>query len=284
MNRQIFDQTITDLEKVHPELLTGEGLSKLLWSCMGKSLSSKTKSNKFIEYKEVLFPAVYYGLLGLEADPLFLEFGQRFMADPKGWTLDAPEGVKQGAEYYHNLSTVFQKSGNDMSTAMADMFFYHSIRDNIQELQKNKGISCIKGKRLIELLNGSIEVHDFCDQLELVGNDAELMEQDARKIVNLFLSEMTQTNNYEYEDEEQKTVSIGEIFECCQTRIIEAGIYTECINWVKSSDGFGWVSNGVTEHDPVKDPTKITLHIETEDDTKSFHAIHVDKSRFPWNE
>ena len=85
-----------------------------------------------------------------------------------------------------------------------------------------------------------------------------------------------------HEDEEQ-TVSIGEIFECCQTRILEANIYIDCTNWVKASDGFGWVSNGVTDHDPVKDPTEITLYIETEDDTKSFRAVHVDKSRFPWN-
>ena len=45
---QLFERTIADLEKVHPELLTGEGLSKLLLSCMGRN--SKTRAESWIKY------------------------------------------------------------------------------------------------------------------------------------------------------------------------------------------------------------------------------------------
>lgn len=282
---QLFERTIADLEKVHPELLTGEGLSKLLLSCMGRN--SKTRVESWIKYKEVLFPGVYCGLIGLEADPIYMEMGQRFMADPKGWISDdAPDGVKEGAEWYQGLSSLFQGSkSSGMSQAMAEIFFYHTIRDNVQNLQKSKGISSIKGKKTIELLNGSVEVYDFCDQLELVGDDEILMAQDARKVVDLFLTQMIQSNNYEYfdvtDENNQKETTIGAIFDYCQRHILEANIYTDCIKWIASPNG-GWQSDGDTEHDPIKDPSTISLCLQTEDDSKSFEANHIDKSRFPW--
>jgi hypothetical protein len=155
---------------------------------------------------------------------------------------------------------------------------YHVIRDNIQELQRKNQISSIIGMKTVELLNGSCEIHDFCDQLDLLESDEEIQAQDAKKICYLLLEQVSTSGMYRcFRDTGSiEPIEFGEIYNATIDPQ-EASIYTETHQWEPCDQG-GWVSVGDSGHDPIKDPTEILFHVNSE----SFVLIHKDKTRSPW--
>ncbi|MBD2451840.1 hypothetical protein H6G76_32920 [Nostoc sp. FACHB-152] len=130
---------ISKLLQDNPALLTTEGLSALLEDC----ICLKYPSHHKFTYPSLLNRDIYLALAELgNGSTQDEEMIRRIMADPKGWCIDAPADVQQGAKFYERLGKMFDA---DFST---DLFVYHRVRDNIHQLQHKLGISGVSDRNV----------------------------------------------------------------------------------------------------------------------------------------
>ncbi|BAS59906.1 hypothetical protein NIES2135_20630 [Leptolyngbya boryana NIES-2135] len=272
-----FRWAIAKVEQVYPDLYTPKGLSELLSSAMFCGTSSGRKRVKIELLKD---EEIYYGLAGLDAGDFAKNFLRRFAADPKGWALDAPEEVQEGAGWYQKLGSFIKPEG------MASIMLYHQIRDHVQLLQQEKQISGIVGERETGLLGHYVTVVDFNDQLLQLPEDLSRIADSAKKVVQLFLDVMpAQQDRYALykdatgDDKTYEPVGLSEVLSLLNAAT-EASLYSECQNWRVMEEG-GWRSVSC-DRNPDLDPDEIRLTIDTENDSHRFIAESRDASRFPW--
>ncbi|WP_341530065.1 hypothetical protein WKK05_12635 [Nostoc sp. UHCC 0302] len=104
----------------NPSLFTTEGLSSLLHDCICLRYPERHK----FTYPSLLNQQVYLSLANLgNSSSEDEEIIRRILSDPKGWCIDAPADVQQGAKFYDSMGKMF---GPRFGT---DLFLYHSIRD-----------------------------------------------------------------------------------------------------------------------------------------------------------
>ena len=247
-----------------PNLLSPKGLSTLLADCRNRSLNPDKVKNKLI-----LNNAVYASLSSIFDRVPDREIMRRIMADPKGWTLNASEDVKKGAEYYDRLGQLFGTQD------LTDLFTYHVIRDNIQAIQKELSISGVIDHHV------SIRDHLFSykqeeGQLEILEFDHKILKMEVPKIVDFFLKILDIEPKYslfrENNDENLISCDKSEIFELLDYSF-KASIICESCEWEKCDDG--WRGKFISK----KDPDKIKLLLYPSNDDKGitcFVAVHPD--------
>lgn len=257
------------LLKDNPDLFSTEGLSTLLMDCVNRSTKPERVKNHLI-----LDDAVYDSLSSIFDGIQDKEIMRRIMSDPKGWTLDAPEEVKDGAEYYAKLGKII--SAKDLT----DMFTYHVIRDNIQSIQKELNISGII-ERHLSICDRILSFHISCSQLSLIETDRVILSQEIPKVVDFFLDVTKLDDQYELsiDDEEGNPHPCNDSKVCEIAGIaIDASVASESNEWTKVGNEM-W--NG--KHANRLHPDRITLYLGlTDDETEIIEANHIDKTRKPW--
>ncbi|AUB42010.1 hypothetical protein COO91_08108 [Nostoc flagelliforme CCNUN1] len=257
----------------NPNLFTTEGLSALLEDCIRLKYPERHK----FTYPSLLNQQVYLSLANIgNSSSEDEEIIRRILSDPKGWCIDAPADVQQGAKFYDSMGKMF---GPHFGT---DLFLYHTVRDNIQQLQKSLGIS---GVRM-----SSISVRDRLfsyptveDQLITLDEDRATLAQAVPEIIKYFVSLVQMRPAYRLflvDQEEQKTSVSVTAVENAASKAVIADISTESYN--SSLTGANcWRGKSVERLDP--DEIRLTLHLDwDENEFIFFEAQHPDLSRFPW--
>ncbi|MBE9036033.1 hypothetical protein [aff. Roholtiella sp. LEGE 12411] len=268
-NLPVFQLLLQD----NPNLFSTEGLSSLLQDCLRLRYP---KRHKFI-YPSLLDRQVYLALAGLgNGDAEDEEIVHRIMADPKGWCLDADDEVHEGAKFYDKMGKMF---GSNFG---ADLFIYHSIRDNIQELQQRLGISGVKTKN-ISVRDRLFSYPTVDDQLITLESDRIILKQAVPEIIKYFVSLVQMQPAYELslvsEDEQKIPTSVATV-EGYAPMTFSADIYAESCSWEKSGDNC-WQGKSTFRKDP--DKIRLFLHLDHNDqEFICFEAVHPDKNRFPW--
>ncbi|MCC5670928.1 hypothetical protein LC653_46115 [Nostoc sp. CHAB 5784] len=217
---EVFQLLLQD----NPDLFTTQGLSSLLHDCI---CLKYPKRHKFT-YPSLLNQQVYLSLANLgDGSNEDEEILRRILSDPKGWCLDAPAEVKEGAKFYDNMGKMF---GPSFGT---DLFLYRTVRDNIQQLQKNLGISGVR------VINISVRDRLFSyptveDQLITLDEDRLTLQQAVPEIINYFISLVQMQPAYKLflvDEKEQKNSASVTAVENAASKTVIAEVYTESYNW-----------------------------------------------------
>ncbi|MCC5633495.1 hypothetical protein LC613_39210 [Nostoc sphaeroides CHAB 2801] len=129
---------VLQLLQDNPNLFTTQGLSALLEDCICLKYPERHK----FTYPSLLNQQVYLSLANLgNGSSEDEEIVRRILSDPKGWCMDAPAEVNVGAKFYDMGKMFGPRFG-------IDLFLYHTVRDNIQELQKRLGISGVRTRNI----------------------------------------------------------------------------------------------------------------------------------------
>ncbi|MBG1262255.1 hypothetical protein F8S20_25795 [Nostoc sp. BAE] len=267
----------------NPNLFTTEGLSALLEDCI---CLKYPKRHKFT-YPSLLDQQVYLSLANLgNGSSEDEEIIRRILSDPKGWCLDAPAEVKEGAKFYDNMGKMF---GPGFGT---DLFLYHTVRDNIQQLQKRLGISGVRTRNIsVRVRPGRCRRHRLFsyptveDQLITLDEDRVTLQQAVPEIIKYFASLVQMQPAYKLflvDEKEQKTSVSVTTVENAASKTVIADIYTESYNWELTGANC-WRGKSVERLDP--DEIRLTLHLDwDENEFIFFEAQHPDMSRFPWTD
>ncbi|YAF98944.1 MAG: hypothetical protein AB3A66_28505 (plasmid) [Nodularia sp. CChRGM 3473] len=268
-NLPVFQLLLQD----NPSLFTTEGLSSLLQDCLSLRYP---KRHKFI-YPSLLNRQVYLELAGLRnGDAKDDEIINRIMTDPKGWCLDAPAEVHEGARFYDSMGKMF---GPNFGT---DLFLYHSIRDNIQDLQKNLGISGVS-QRNISIRDRLFSYPTVEDQLLTLESDHIILQKAVPEIIQFFVSLVQMPPAYSLflvnKDESNIHASISTV-ESYLPQTIRADIYAESTDWEPTNDNC-WRGKSAYRLEP--DKIRLYLHLGLEkNELIYFDAYHPGLERFSW--
>jgi hypothetical protein len=195
----------------------------------------------------------------------------RIMADPKGWALDAPQAIQDGAEFYSRLAKMFN------TNAMTGIFTYHSIRGNIQAIQRALNISGVVEKN-ISIRDRLFSYPEHYDQLDLLESDRRRLRNAAPKVVNFFLEVISIKPKFDLfiETDDDELIPVDTFN--APNELLAAEIYTDSYEWEKAAEGH-WTGRSVKK----LHPDKIKLNLQLGDDEWLYYvAEHPDKSRFPW--
>ncbi|MCC5664873.1 hypothetical protein LC653_13325 [Nostoc sp. CHAB 5784] len=262
----------------NPGLFTTEGLSSLLQDCIHLRYPERHK----FTYPSLLNQQVYLSLANLgNGSSEDEEIIRRILSDPKGWCIDAPADVQQGAKFYDNMGKMF---GPRFGT---DLFLYHSIRDNIQELQKSLGISGVRTRNIsVRVRPWRWRSHRLFsyptveDQLVTLESDRVTLQQAVPEVVNYFISLVQIQLAYRLflvDKKEQKTPASISAVENAASRAVIAEIYTESFDWELTGINC-WRGKSVERLDP--DKIRLTLHLDwDENEFIFFDAHHPDPKR-----
>ncbi|BDA71788.1 hypothetical protein all7033 [Calothrix sp. PCC 7716] len=261
-----FETAMKFIEVENPNIYTTTGLSRLLLDCR---MASSIKNADSFKHQSARDRRIRMMLAGIEPENINLEMLSRVMSDPSGWAIDADTDVQEGAKFYEGMSKIFN------ADKMVEMTLYHSIRDNIQELQKLKNISCIQ-EREIEIRGQKLEYQDREDQLTMLDSDYIILESNVSPIVSYYLQVTSGYNIFRTWDNDNETpVTINEVKLITSTAKY-AWVYPESIEW----------EGDVGHYVHKDDPDKITLSTYFEWDGACeergvyFVAYHPDRSRF----
>ncbi|MFW9257681.1 hypothetical protein [Nostoc sp. CALU 546] len=257
----------------NPNLFTTEGLSALLEDCIRLKYP---KRHKFT-YPSLLNQQVYLSLANLgDGSSEDEEILRRILSDPKGWCLDAPAEVKKGAKFYDNMGKMF---GPHFGT---DLFLYHTVRDNIQQLQKRLGISGVR-TRNISVRDRLFSYPTVEDQLITLDKDRVTLQQAVPEIIKYFASLVQMQPAYNLflvDEKEQKNSASVTAVENAASKTVIAEVYTESYNWELTGANC-WRGKSIERLDP--DKIRLALHLDwDENEFIFFEAQHPDLSRFPW--
>lgn len=256
----------------NPNLFTTEGLSALLEDCIRLKYP---KRHKFT-YPSLLNQQVYLSLANLgNGSSEDKEIIRRILSDPKGWCMDAPAEVKEGAKFY-DMGKMFAPGFG------TDLFLYHTVRDNIQQLQKRLGISGVR-TRNISVRDRLFSYPTVEDQLITLDEDRVTLQQAVPEIIKYFASLVQMQPAYKLflvDQEEQKIPTSVTTVENAASKTVIAEIYTESYNWELTGANC-WRGKSIERLDP--DEIRLTLHLDwDENEFIFFEAQHSDLSRFPW--
>ncbi|WP_414573798.1 hypothetical protein [Nostoc sp. CCY 9925] len=258
----------------NPNLFTTEGLSALLEDCIRLKYPERHK----FTYPSLLNQQVYLSLANLgNGSSEDEEIVRRILSDPKGWCMDAPAEVKEGAKFY-DMGKMF---GPRFGT---DLFIYHTVRDNIQELQKRLGISGVR-MRNISVRDRLFSFPTVEDQLITLDEDRLTLQQAVPEIIKYFVSLVQMQPAYKLflVDEKEQKISVSVIaVENAASKTVIAEVYTESYNWELTGANC-WRGKSVERLDP--DEIRLTLHLDwDENEFIFFDAHHPDPKRCPWLE
>jgi hypothetical protein len=256
----------------NPNLFTTEGLSALLEDCIRLKYPERHK----FTYPSLLNQQVYLSLANLgDVSNEDEEILRRILSDPKGWCLDAPAEVKEGAKFY-DMGKMF---GPRFGT---DLFLYHTVRDNIQQLQKSLGISGVR-MRNISVRDRLFSYPTVEDQLITLDEDRVTLQQAVPEIINYFISLVQMQPAYRLflvDEKEQKTSVSVTAVENAASKTVIAEVYTESYNWELAGANC-WRGKSVERLDP--DKIRLALHLDWDENEFIFvEAQHPDLRRFPW--
>lgn len=261
---------INKLLQDNANLFTTEGLSALLEDC----ICLKYPSHHKFTYPSLLNRDVYLALAELgNGSTQDEEMIRRIMADPKGWCIDAPADIQQGAKFYDRLDKMFDA---DFSK---DLFVYHCVRDNIQQIQQNLGISGVTQRHI------SIRDHLFSypapeDQLILLECDRVTLQNAVPGVIKYFLElvQMSPTYNLFFVDEnENKIPTTVALVEDAAASAVKAEIYSESYNW-KPTNTNCWEGKPAPQLHP--DEIHLILYLDWDENKfMFFDAHHPDISR-----
>ncbi|MBU7586871.1 MAG: hypothetical protein KAF91_29140 [Nostoc sp. TH1S01] len=274
----IFEALLQD----NAELFTTQGLSSLLEDCIWLGYP---KRRHIFTYPSLLDRSIYLALADLgNSNAEDEEIIRRILADPKGWCLDASETVQEGAQFYDSMGKMF---GTNFGT---NLFLYHRVRDNIQELQKRLGVSGVS-PRNISIRDRLFTYPAPEDQLMLLECDACGNVKDERatlqnavpEIVKYFLEivQMSPIYNLFFVDEDEKKIPTSvAIVEDAAARAVKAEIYSESYNW-KPTNTNCWEGKPAPQLHP--DEIHLILHLDWDENKfMFFDAHHPDINRWPW--
>jgi hypothetical protein len=205
---------------------------------------------------------------------------RRIAADPKGWTLDAPTEIQEGAAWYGRLNSLF--SADDIS----EIIMYHRVRLTVQQIQADCDIpSCDLVYKTIRGVQ--VNYMDRHDQLIMLPVDYEILKFHAPGVARQFFRVVQLDYSYDLhrlsEEEEALPTTYNQVAELAQVAVY-ASLGTESFNWEPTPDG-GWRGSYVFDREH---PDKITLYLAMAwkdgepTDYVTFEAMHPDPSRFPW--
>jgi hypothetical protein len=266
-NLPVFQLLLQD----NPNLFSTEGLSSLLQDCLRLRYP---KRHKFI-YPSLLDRQVYLELAGLgNGNAKHDEIIHRIMTDPKGWCLDAPSSVHEGARFYENMGKIF---GPNFGT---ELFLYHTIRDNIQDTQKNLAISGVS-QRNISIRDRLFSYPKIEDQLLTLDSDRIILQKAVPEIIQFFVSLVQIAPAYNLflvnKDKRNIQASVTTV-ESYAPKAVIADIYAESCNWEKSEQNC-WRGKSTFRKDP--DEVHLYLHLDhKENEIIYFKAVYPDLSRF----
>lgn len=218
---------------------------------------------------------VYLELAGLgNGDAKHDEIIHRIMTDPKGWCLDAPSSVHEGARFYDSMGKMF---GPNFGT---ELFLYHRIRDNIQDIQKNLAISGVS-QRNISIRDRLFSYPTVEDQLLTLENDRIILQKAVPEIIQFFVSLVQIAPAYNLflvnKDKRNIHASVTTV-ESYTPKAVIADIYAESCNWEKSEQNC-WRGKSTFRKDP--DEVHLYLHLDhKENEIIYFKAVYPDLSRF----
>ena len=215
----------------NPNLFTTEGLSALLEDCIRLKYPERHK----FTYPSLLNKQVYLSLANLgNGSSEDEEIIRRILSDPKGWCMDASAEVKEGAKFY-DMGKMF---GPRFGT---DLFVYHTVRDNIQQLQKSLGISGVRMSSIsVRVRPWRWRSHRLFsyptveDQLITLDEDRATLAQAVPEIIKYFVSLVQMRPAYKLflvDQEEQKIPTSVTTVENAASKTVIAEIYTESYNW-----------------------------------------------------
>lgn len=266
-NLPVFQLLLQD----NPNLFSTEGLSSLLQDCLRLKYP---KRHKFI-YPSLLDRQVYLELAGLgNGDAKHDEIIHRIMTDPKGWCLDAPSSVHEGARFYDSMGKMF---GPNFGT---ELFLYHRIRDNIQDIQKNLDISGVS-QRNISIRDRLFSYPIVEDQLLTLESDRIILQKAVPEIIQFFVSLVQIAPAYNLflvnKDKRNIHASVTTV-ESYAPKAVIADIYAKSCNWEKSEQNC-WRRKSTFRKDP--DEVHLYLHLDhKENEIIYFKAVYPDLSRF----
>jgi hypothetical protein len=262
-------------------LLTPQGLSEL-----AHSAAVVKQFPRLCKIPLLLDPKIYYGLAGLTYDPELSPFIRRFIADPKGWAIDAAEETIQVVQFCQSMGEFLSSEG------MEQVMVYSCIRSNLQRLQWEKEISCILGERTISLMGNTLNVVNVEDQLDPLLTDQVAIADSARKTVQFFMQFIVRyearyrlLENVGGDEEEQVEIQdLTQWFNATYFDALQASLYSECRDWVPCEDG-GYLAVPC-DRDALLDPDEVRLHVRLWQGSTTrnvtFVAEHRDHTRFPW--
>ncbi|AUB43472.1 hypothetical protein COO91_09653 (plasmid) [Nostoc flagelliforme CCNUN1] len=273
----------------NPNLFTTEGLSALLEDCIRLKYP---KRHKFT-YPSLLNQQVYLSLANLsDSSNEEGEIIRRILSDPKGWCLDAPAEVNVGAKFY-DMGKMF---GPGFGT---DLFLYHTVRDNIQQLQKSLGISGVRTRNIsVRVRPGRCRWRSLSkrrhrlfsypaleDQLVMQESDRVTLQQAAPEIIKYFISLVQMPLEYRLflvDEKEQKIPTSVSAVENAVSSATIAEISTESFDWELTGANC-WRGKSVERLDP--DEILLIVHLDwSEKEFIFFEAQHPNLSRFPWTD
>ena len=257
----------------NPNLFTTQGLSSLLHDCIRLKYPERHK----FTYPSLLNQQVYLSLANLgNGSSEDEEILRRILSDPKGWCMDAPAEVNVGGKFYDNMGKMF---GPRFGT---DLFLYHTVRDNIQELQKRLDISGVRTRNI------SVRVRLFSyptleEQLITLDEDRTTLAQAVPEIIKYFVSLAQIPPEYRLflvDEKKQKIPTSVSTVENAASSAAIAEISTESFDRQLTGANC-WRDKSVERVDP--DKIRLTLHLDwDENEFIFFEAQHPDLSRFPW--
>ncbi|MBC6434197.1 hypothetical protein FM036_27685 [Nostoc sp. HG1] len=265
---EVFQLLLQD----NPDLFTTQGLSSLLHDCIRLKYPERHK----FTYPSLLNQQVYLSLANLgNGSSEDEEIVRRILSDPKGWCMDAPAEVKEGAKFYDMGKMFAPRFGTNL-------FLYHTVRDNIQQLQKRLGICGVR-VRNISVRDRLFSYPTVEDQLVIQESDRLTLQQAAPEIIKYFISLVQIPPEYKLflvDREEQKIPASVSTVENAASSAVIAKIYTESYNWELTGANC-WRGKSVERLDP--DEIRLTLHLDwDENQFIFFEAQHPNLSRFPW--
>jgi hypothetical protein len=194
----------------------------------------------------------------------FGEFVEQSIADG-----EAPQLV----EFMHGIGGM---------KAINAMVGYWQIRDQVQEYQRQHGVSGLI-RCNVKARNQTIDFLDWDCQLLLQDSDLPLLKQQVPQLVEAFLSLSTGYELViEHDDESEKPTTAAALRNHARSAV--AGwISTTSHEWTKAADD-QWVGHFIDKPEPDKLTLRLYLDRPDRDDSEclTFVARHPDQSRFPW--
>jgi hypothetical protein len=245
---EVFQLLLQD----NPDLFTTQGLSSLLHDCICLKYPERHK----FTYPSLLNQQVYLSLANLgNGSSENEEIIRRILSDPKGWCINAPADVQQGAKFYDSMDKMF---GPRFGT---ELFLYHSIRDNIRSIQKSLGVSGVR-TRNISVRDRLFSYPTVEDQLITLDEDRVILQQAVPFVINYFINLVQIQPAYRLflvDKKEQKTPASVSAVKNAVSRAIIAEIYIESIDWELTGANC-WQGKSVERVDP--DEIRLTLHLD----------------------
>lgn len=259
---------LTTKGTAHDSQVNTEWLSAILADCCSRAIRPQ-----MVKEKLLLDDGVYYGLAGFSIENAAIF--KRFTVSPDEF-VDVPEDVKGEVEKTQNLASIIGADG------LGELMVYHTIRDNLQYLQKISNISglCSRAYAIRDKLFSTLSEEG---QLSFLDSDRILLKKEAPRIAEYF-SLVTDGYNFLKLNDDESSEPLPQDFDLKShaAKADHIWIFAQSWDWQLHEKG-GYRGHHVDR----LEPDEITLSLDVWDgkEYNSFLTIvaqHCDPSRRPW--